>query len=479
MLDGSVRWARGDDGSRVRITPQLIRTGDDTQIWAESYDRVLQDVFELQSEIATEVVTQLGVTLLEPEREEARPTESLEAYQAYLRGNFGQNSSDFSESTRRRIIEDFQAAVELDSGFAEAWAALAHAQAFYYRLGYDFTDSRLEMAGQAFKQALTLDSESAVVLLHAGYYHYYAEQDYEAALEKFLAASEAKPDDANIVAASAYVWRRQGKLAEGIERLERAFELSPRDDQIPALIGEFAMMIRDFPKAVESFDAAIAAAPDAYWPYLQKAQTIWLWTGNLDEPRTILESMPRSGGLATLTFILLSELSRLERDYDEILAIQEEATLESYDHQYAAVPKSLVIAEALELAGDSEGARAEYEVSRGYLETVLAERPDDYRLFASLGMTLAGLGRQEEAVAAGRKALEMMPIEKDVYIGHQLLLDLAVSYARLGMVEEALEALDRLLSIPAKFSVRLLEIDPRWDGLRDHPRYREIVEKYS
>ena len=146
VLDGSVRWARGEDGSRVRITPQLVRTGDDTQIWAESYDRVLEDVFEMQSEIATEVVAQLGVTLLEPEREEleARPTESLEAYQAYLRGNFGQDSADFSESTRRRVLEDFQAAVELDPGFAEAWAALAHAQAFYYRLGFDFTDSRLD-----------------------------------------------------------------------------------------------------------------------------------------------------------------------------------------------------------------------------------------------------------------------------------------------------------------------------------------------
>ena len=481
VLEGSVRWARGEDGSRVRITPQLVRTGDDTQIWAESYDRVLQDVFELQSEIATEVVAQLGVTILEPERQEleARPTESLEAYQAYLRGNFGQNSSDFSESTRRRVVEDFQAAVELDSGFAEAWAALAHAQAFYYRLGYDFTEPRLAMAEQAYKRALALDSESALVLLHAGYYHYYAEQDYDAALGKFLAASEAKPDDADILAASAYVWRRQGKLAEGIERLEQAFELSPRNAQIPALIGEFAMMTREFPKAVEAFDVAIASSPDSYWPYLQKAQTIWLWTGDLDEPRTILESMPGSGGLATLKFILLSELSRLERDYDEILAVLEQASIDWYEHQYAAVPENLIKAEALELAGDSKGARAEYEMARGSLETALAERPDDYRLFASLGMTLAGLGRKEEAVAAGRKALELMPIEKDVYIGHQLLLDLAVTYARLGMVEEALEALDRLLSIPAKFSVTMLKKDPRWDSLRDHPRYREIVEKYS
>ncbi|MGB5657897.1 MAG: hypothetical protein WBO54_00310, partial [Thermoanaerobaculia bacterium] len=124
-------------------------------------------------------------------------------------------------------------------------------------------------------------------------------------------------------------------------------------------------------------------------------------------------------------------------------------------------------------------ARVEYEVARGEIETALAERPDDYRLYASLGQALAGLGRKEQAIAAGKKAVEMMPIEKDMYIGPQLVDDLALIYTRLGMVEEALDQIDLLLSIPAKFSVVVLEMDPRWDGLRDHPRYREIVEKYS
>ncbi|MGB5658455.1 MAG: serine/threonine-protein kinase, partial [Thermoanaerobaculia bacterium] len=152
VLDGSVRWARGDDGSHVRITPQLVRIDDDAQVWAESYDRVIEDVFEMQAEIASEVVAQLGVTLLEPEREQlgTKPTENLEAYQAYLRGNYGQESSDFTESTRRRIIEDFRTAVELDPDFALAWAALAHAHSFYYRLGYDFTEARRTMAGEAY-----------------------------------------------------------------------------------------------------------------------------------------------------------------------------------------------------------------------------------------------------------------------------------------------------------------------------------------
>ncbi len=481
VLDGSVRWARGDDGSRVRITPQLIRTEDDTQLWAESYDRVIEDVFEMQAEIASEVVAQLGVTLLEPERAELeiRPTENLDAYQAYLRGNYGQESSDFTESTRRRIVEDFQTAVELDPDFALAWAALAHAHSFYYRLGYDFTEARRTMAGEAYEKAMTLGGDSPEVLYQAGYYHYYVEQDYEAALSNFLAASEADPENAEILAATAYIWRRQGKFDEGIERLERAFELSPRNPQIPAHIGEFAQQIRDYPKSIEHLDIAIAIAPDENFSYSQKVTTLLLWKGDLAEPRRILESVGRAGEDYALNIGNTIVIARLDRDYDAMIAFEDQDQIEWIGHQLLSYPKSLVIAEALQLAGDTERARVEYEVARGEIEQALAERPDDYRLYASLGQALAGLGRKEQAIAAGKKAIAMMPIEKDMYIGPRLVHDLALIYTRLGMVEEALDQIDLLLSIPAKFSVVVLEMDPRWDALRDHPRYREILAEYS
>jgi serine/threonine protein kinase/TolB-like protein/Flp pilus assembly protein TadD len=481
VLDGSVRWAKGEDGSRVRITPQLVRTADDTQMWAESYDRVMEDVFDMQSEIASEVVAQLGVTLLEPERQEldTRPTENLEAYQAFLRGRYGQESSDFSEPTRERIIEDFQAAVDLDPGFALAWASLAHAHSFYYRLGYDFTDTRRELAREAYDKALSLDSSSPEVLYETGHYPYYIEQNYEAALANFLAASAARPDDPDLLAAPAYIWRRQGKFIEGIERLEQAFELSPRNAQIPALIGEFAQQMRDYPKSVENLDIAIGLAPDENWPYLIKAQTIWLWKGDLAEPRRICTTIARSSEDSNFAAVYLAEIERLDRDFDAIIALRDRTPIEWFEHQFISYPTSLVAAEAFAFKGDSERAQAEYEMARADIEKALAERPDDYRLHASLGMALAGLGRREQAIAAGQKAVEMMPIEKDIYIGQQFPADLALIYARLGEVEAALDQIDLVLSIPAKFSVAVLRIDPRWDGLRDHPRYQEILEKYS
>ena len=365
VLDGSVRWARGEDGSRVRITPQLVRISDDTQVWADSYDRVIDDVFEMQSEIASEVVAQLGVTLLEPERKEleTRPTENLEAYQAYLRGKYGQQSADFSEPVRRLVIEDLETAVELDPGFALAWATLAHAQSFYYRLGYDLTEARRTKAKKAYDRALALDSDSPEVLDETGYYHYYVEQDLEAALRNFLAASAAKPNDAEIMAATAFVWRRQGKFVEGIERLERAYELSPRNSQLPAHIGEFAQQIRDYPKAVEYLDFAIAVAPDDSFPYFLKAQTILLWKGDLAEPKRIVEALARADEEGSLSLLQSAEIWRLDRNFDALVDLQDQSLIEWFDHQSISYPTSLVIAEAFAFKGDLEGSRTEYEAA--------------------------------------------------------------------------------------------------------------------
>ncbi len=482
VLDGSVRWARGDDGSRVRITPQLVRTADDSQVWADSYDRVIDDVFEMQSEIASEVVAQLGVTLLEPEREELdiKPTDNLEAYQAYLRGKYGQDLPDFTEEHRRQIIDNLQQAVDLDPDFALAHAGLAHAHSFYYRLGYDLTDARRSMAKEAYDTALALDSESSQVLYETGYYHYYIEQDFDAALSKFLAAAEANPNDADILSATAYVWRRQGKFKEGIERLERAFELSPRHSQVASHIADYSQQMRAYQKAVEYFDIAIGLAPQEEWPYVQKADTHVLWTGDLDEAQRILESLPGTAeGTTPQLHWQWTYLSRLRRDFARVLELQDEVPFDWYDNQMASFPKQLIRAEAFHFQGDSESAKAAFEAARTELEKALEERPEDYRLYGSLGIALAGLGRKDEAIDAGRKSVEMQPVDREAYIG--FFNDTATTeiYTRVGELDLAIDQLDYLLSIPSKFSVSVLRLDPRWDPLRDHPRFQALLEKHE
>ena len=192
LLTGTVRWARGQGSAeRVRITPQLIRVDDDTTSWAEIYEFTMDDIFSVQSEIAGSVVSHLGISLLEHERGplEARPTDNMEAYQAFLRGRFLARQPHFTLSTWLSAVDDFERAVSLDPAFAPAWAELtrAHARLIYYQ--HDMSPQRHEKARHALDRARELAPDSPEVRLAAGYYHLWVERDTEAALAEFEAAS--------------------------------------------------------------------------------------------------------------------------------------------------------------------------------------------------------------------------------------------------------------------------------------------------
>jgi tetratricopeptide (TPR) repeat protein len=248
---------------------------------------------------------------------------------------------------------------------------------------------------------------------------------------------------------------------------------------MPAMIAECAQQIRDYPKAVEFFERSIDLAPTEAWLYVTLAQTRWLWTGDLAESRRVLESAPFSAKGTRLYYWDLTESSRLGRNFDAVLDIQEKALFDWYDSQWFSFPKQLYIAEAFDFLGETESAQAGYAAALLELETALGERPADYRVHSSLGVVQAGLGRKAEAIAAGKRAVGMQPVEKEAYIGPWLVENLALIYTRVGEVELAIDELDYLLSIPSKFSVSVLRLDPRWDPLRDHPRFQELLEKYG
>ena len=481
VLEGSVRWAQAGGESRVRITPQLIRISDDSHLWADSYDRVIEDVFEIQSDIASRVVHELDVTLLQEERREleTRPTENLEAYQAYLRGKYLEVTPDFSARHRERVVASYSQAIELDPDFAAAHAALAYAHATYYRLGYDSSDARRTAAREAANRAMALEPESPRVLYGVGFYYYYIEQDYDEALRKFTAAAEMLPYEAHILAATAYIWRRQGRWEMGLERLEKAMEASPRDATIAGHIGEYSMLMRDYPRAVKYSDIAISLAPDEVWGYYVKALTYRLWKGDRVESRRILEVLPADSPEDYFGFLAWFDQYRLDREFDEALLYLAGAPFEWLRFQSELRPVDLLEGEVLGYLGRNELALAAYDATRVSIEKELEEHVDDFRLHGALGLAYAGLGRGSEAVIEGKRALELMPVSKDAYIGPQLHEDLSRIYTSLGELDDAVAELEYLLSIPSRVSVPLLRLDPRWDPLRDHPRFQALLEKYG
>ncbi|TNF70540.1 MAG: tetratricopeptide repeat protein, partial [Acidobacteria bacterium] len=278
-----------------------------------------------------------------------------------------------------------------------------------------------------------------------------------------------------ILAATAFIWRRQGRFEEGIERLERALEVSPRDAQIAALIGEYSMLARDYPQAVEYLDMAIGMAPDNDWSYNIKSHTLLSWRGDLEGSRRVLESLPGIDKGDDGYYWGWSSHHRLSRDFEELLELLENVSFETFSSQLVSIPVELDRGDALRFMGRNEEARSAYEAARIALEQELEQRPDDFRLHSSLGLAYAALGRKAEAIAAGKRAVEMQPVEKDAYIGPLQVRHLAIIYAQLGEPDLAVDQLEYLLSIPSRTSVQILRLDPVWDPLRDHPRFQALL----
>ena len=480
VLDGTVRWAKNPDGtSRVRITPELIRVADESQLWSNTYDHTIDDIFEVQSDIASQVISELGVTLLEGEEQvvESRPTENIEAYQAYLRGLEYANHPDFTERNMRLTIEMFQRAVELDPSFALAHAWLSQAQSRYYWFGHDLSEARMQLARQSAAQALTLDPELPEGHVAMGYVHYYGSRDYENALREFTQALGSKPNDKEIVAAIGYIRRRQGDWEATSQQFARALELDPQDAQLTLDLGEAYQRLHRYAEADAVFDRAISVFPDQNRAYASKAGNLWQWKGDASLTRPILEQMPVQDSQDALFAWWQQELR--ERDFRraaERLAVAPYDFLEGNVIQI--LPKEFLESYTYYLAGDEVRSQAAAQEALPHMERYARERPDDAFSHVAYGLTLAALGRRHEAVKEGELAMEILPLEKDAIYAPFLIYWMATIYIIVGEHDAALDQLETLLSNPTTVSVVAVERNPLWDDLRGLPRYQRLIEKY-
>ena len=479
VLEGTVRWARGDDGSRIRITPQLIRVEDDSHLWAETYDRVLDDVFEVQSEIAKKVTDELGVALTGSELEEIehQPTENLDAYQAYLQGRYYATRPHFTYENWNHAMAAYQRAVELDPEFALAHAKLArgHAQAHFFR--HDLTPDRLEAADAAAAEALELAPDSPRVRLALGYYYLWAYRDRERALEEFERAEAGLPDNAEVLAAKAHLFEVEGRWDETLDAYERAFELSPLDADMIVQAAGALWMLRRYPEALVAADEAIRLAPDALWPYLYKTMILWSWRGSAEPTRSVLEALPESSRDWVDWAWYWQEV--FEGNYRNALVGLEATDDEWIRIKIAARPKALFAAQVYQWLGEMDRSASGYEDSRLLLESEVAASPDDPGLHSSLGLAYAAIGRKEDAIREGLRATELLAREDDGFYYLPYAIDLAHIYTLLGDYDAALDRIEYLLTNPSWISSAFLEMDPRWEPLRDLPRYQQLIEEHT
>src|SRR5437870_651174 len=284
VVEGSVRRS----GNHVRVSVQLIDALTDRHIWVQNYDRTLADSLALQGELATEIAAGVGATLSPQEKAhvEAKPTNNLAAYDAYLRGRAFAGGSPFDKSNVERTIQSYQEAVKLDSNFALAWAYLSSTQSQSYWQGHDPSPAQLAAAKDAADRALTLDPNLPETHLALGYYRYFGQRDYTGALAEFQQAEQSLPNNVEVIRGIGLIQRRLGHWEEAIVALRRAIELDPRNiDSYNALALTYSAL-RRFPEALAIVDRILAWEP--YEPALYvKARALWA-TGDLQAVEPLL-----------------------------------------------------------------------------------------------------------------------------------------------------------------------------------------------
>ena len=476
ILRGSVRWdANGSGTDRVRVLPNLIRVEDDTQIWSDPYDGSVDDIFEVQSEIAARVAEQLGRRLggAADGADEDRPTANLAAYQAYLRGLHYVRRPMYTPQYSSQAIAGFSDAVAADPGFALAWAWLSRAHSLTFLLGHDTTPERRRLAREAMQRASELAPDAPEIRIARAYYHYWVEGNYEAALDEFARAERSLPDHYEIHEGKGYVLRRRGRWQEAITHLERAFSLNPRAAEIAAEIADTHAWRRSYDEAMRWADRSIALDPEQVWAYDTKALGLLLSDGDTAAARRELDKMPPSDStLRTWTWYRFELLDGRPEQALARLPPQDSPWIQGWD---GLEPTALLRAQAQLLTGDDAAARESLDSAEVLLREELDRAPDDSRTFADLGRVHAGQGRAEEAVRDARRAVELLPVDRDAISGTYRLIDLAEVYAFTGRRQEAIELLERLLAQPAPLSAALLRLDPRWRPLAEEPGFQRLV----
>jgi TolB-like protein/Flp pilus assembly protein TadD len=469
VLDGAVRWSRnpGDSGE-VRITPQLIRVADDSHLWAEPFQRPVDDVFSIQAEIAAEVARRLELRLVEADQQrlETSPTSDPLAYQAYLRGRYLKHRA-LDPHNRELAVTSFGRAVDLDPDFALAWAELAEAHARMYRFRNDRTEERKALAWAAMERAQSLAPDHPRVHLALGTCYAMLERDFEASDAELAIAAQGLPNDSEVLVRRALRASEKGNPEEAISILNGAARLDPLDNTIQEQLGVESREIGRHAEADAYFDRAIELAPDHVNTYFLKVENLWRWRGALDETRATLDSIPVDHQWTAWYWV------RQELYEGNLEAALERATTLS-SRPVRAVCEGVIYL----YMGDEERLHATGNELLDIYEPQVAAAPDNPDARLGLSAALGALGRWDEALEQSQLAVELSADNPSKQKGY--LTSVAQLRAWRGELDAAFDIIESLLSGPQPaLYVSFLQMDPIWAPLRDHPRFAELVEKYG
>ena len=479
VLEGSVRRT----GTHLRLNAQLIETRTDTHVWAEQYDRDLNDLFAIQSEIAQKVAQRLNakVTSAEKLAIEGKPTTDLVAFELYSRSiSLKKIPRASGPDSARQAIDLLNQAVARDPSFFEAYCELAvhHDQLYFFNL--DRTPARLAAAEAAIQEAFRIRPNAGEAHLARAWHLYNGYLDYEGALAELEVARQTLPNHPWIFSITGFIQRRQGRWEESIRSFERAIELDPRNINTLDNIGDSYAALRRYAEQKSKFDRILAIEPNDLTAKAERAAVELNWKADTRPLHQLIDEIRATNPDAKpkiVPFWLTCALA--ERDpaaaKEALLAAGEESPL-GVDAVH--FPRPFVEGLIARMTNDEHQAQLAFTAAHAEQEKTVQAQPDYGPTWCVLGVIDAALGRKEDALREGRRAVELLPVERDSVNGLHMIEHLAMIAAWVGEKDLACEQLTAAVRYPGSGYVVTygeLELMPWWDALRGEPCFEKIV----
>ena len=471
---------------RVVVNAQLIDARSDRQLWANHYDRTIQDSLGLEGDLATEIADALRARLTPEEKERVgkKPTQNAEAYVLYLQALPFEQGPDTLLEDYRQAVDLYARAIQLDPDFALARAHLAStcAEIFHFHEPLESWRNRARTEAETAARIQPGLGEAHFAL---GQCAYWFDEDYERALAEFATAQRDSPNDSNIGGYIAAIRRRQGHWEEALATYERMERLDPQNPNIIRNVLFTNGALRRWPQAAAAAARFRAVAPDSVVAKIQSGYIEFQWKGDIDALQRYLEGIPPDKDPEGSVTMSRWEAAMLKRDFAGAAKAIQASGREDFSYLPSAPqPRGFFLGLIALAQNDHDRAIQELATAAPHFEQDVKEAPDAADRRASLGMLYAFMGRHDEAIREGKLAVELKPIEKDATDGATMLCYLALIYARVGEKDLAIQLIDRLLKTPGAADSVDYSITPNdlkyrweWDPLRSDPRFQKLLTK--
>jgi serine/threonine-protein kinase len=482
VVEGSVQRS----GNRVRVNAQLVDARTDQHLWAQTYDRELADVFAIQSEIAKTIADQLQAKLSPAEKKaiERPPTSDITAFDLYTRAKtlilrLGSISNDRTDSLQ--AVDLLNQAVARDPSFFDAYCQLAWVHDGLYILGYDHTSARLALADAAVQAASRLRPDAGETHLARAQNLYQGYLNYDGALAELELARQSLPNDPRLFLWKGLIERRQGRWEESTRNLERGIELDPHNYFLLDETAQSYLGLRRYAEEKVTYDRILSFELND--PVAKAARAVAELNSKADtRPLHQMIDSIRTANPAAIPKIanawLLCALA--ERDIaaakNALIALGENPIdLASTDN--VGLNRSFIEGLIAHLMKDEDKARSAFTAARAEQEKIVQAQPNYALPLCTLGLIDAALGRKDEALREGRRAVELLPPEKDAIDGSATIKYLGMIAAWVGDKDLAFEQLAIAVRFPSGLTYGQLKLLPFWDPLRGDPRFEKLVEE--